>query len=130
VSKEEVLPVIISVKPGNIGRKEVAQLRGDAERESAACAILITRNEPTKPMVQEGKEAGTFKPEMFQPFDKLQIVTVQQILDGQRMKLPLMEEVTKKAKKAELKAEQGVFNLTGGDVQMNITGIDGNTTSK
>ena len=36
---------------------------------------------------------------MFQPFDKLQIVTIQQILDGERMNLPLMEEVTKKAKK-------------------------------
>jgi len=65
--------------------------------------------------LKQNKEAGTFKPEMFQPFDKLQIVTVQQILDGARMNLPLMEEVTKKAKKAELKAEQGVFNLTGGE---------------
>ena len=105
-SKDEVLPVIISVKSGNIGRKEVAQLRGDATREGAACAILITRNEPTKPMVQEAKEAGTFKPEMFQPFDKLQIVTVQQILDGERMNLPLMEEVTKKAQKVKIGNEQ------------------------
>ena len=99
-SKTDVLPVIISVKSGNIGRKEVAQLHGDVEREGAACGILITRNEPTKPMVQEAKEAGTFKPEMFQPFDKLQIVTVQQILDGERMNLPLMEEVTKRAKRS------------------------------
>lgn len=38
---------------------------------------------------------------MFQPFDKLQIVTIQQILDGERMNLPLMEEVTKKAQKAK-----------------------------
>ena len=52
-------------------------------------------------MVQEAKEAGTFKPEMFQPFDKLQIVTVQQILDGARMSLPLMEEVNKKAQKGK-----------------------------
>ena len=52
-------------------------------------------------MVQEAKEAGTFKPEMFQPFDKLQIVTVQQILNGARMNLPLMEEVSKKAQKAK-----------------------------
>ncbi len=100
-SKEEVLPVIISVKSGNIGRKEVAQLHGDAEREGAACAILITRNEPTKPMIQEAKEAGKFQPDMFQPFDRLQIVTVQEILDGARMNLPLVEEVTKKAQKAK-----------------------------
>ena len=51
-------------------------------------------------MIQEAKEAGTFKPEMFQPFDRLQIVTVQQILDGARMNLPLIEEVTKKARRS------------------------------
>ena len=38
---------------------------------------------------------------MFQPFDRLQIVMVQEILDGARMNLPLMEEVTKKAQKAK-----------------------------
>ena len=52
-------------------------------------------------MKQEAKEAGKFKPEMFQPFDRLQIVTVQQILDGERISLPLMEEVTKKAQKSK-----------------------------
>ncbi len=45
------------------------------------------------------------EPQMFPPFDKLQIVTIQQILDGERMNLPLMEEVTKKAQKAK-KADQ------------------------
>ena len=38
---------------------------------------------------------------MFQPFDRLQIVTVQEILDGERINLPLMEEVTKKAQKSK-----------------------------
>lgn len=38
---------------------------------------------------------------MFQPLYKLQIVTIQQILDGVRINLPLMEEVTKKAQKAK-----------------------------
>jgi hypothetical protein len=99
-SKDEVLPVIISVKSGNIGRKEMGELRGTIEREGAAAGIMIMRHEPTKPMIQEAKEAGKFKPEMFQPFDRLQIVTVQQILDGERINLPLMEEVTKKAQKA------------------------------
>jgi DNA modification methylase len=104
-SKEDVLPVIISVKSGNIGRKEVGELRGTIERENAACGILITRNEPTKPMILEAKEAGQFKPEYHTAFDRLQIVTVQEILDGKRMNLPLMEEVTKKAKRITGKVE-------------------------
>jgi Restriction endonuclease len=100
-SKDEVMPVIISVKSGNIGRKEMGELRGTVEREGAAAGIMIMRHEPTKPMIQEAKEAGTFKPEMFLPFDRLQIVTIQQILDGVRINLPLMEEVTKKAQKTK-----------------------------
>ena len=71
------------------------------EREKAACGILITRYDPTAPMITFAKQQGKFKPDMFQPFDKLQIVTIQQILDGERMNLLLMEEVTKKAQRAK-----------------------------
>ena len=77
----------------------MGELRGTIEREGAACGIMITRHEPTKPMLLEAKEAGHFKPEYHTAFDRLQIITVQQILDGGRMSLPLMEEVTKKARK-------------------------------
>ena len=51
------------------------------------------------------KQQGKFKPDMFQSFDRLQIVTVQQILDGERMNLPLMEEVTKKDDQPTLLSE-------------------------
>ena len=101
VAKDDVRPVILSVKSGHIGRKEIGELRGTIERESAACGIMITRHEPTKPMMLEAKEAGQFKPEYHTAFDRLQIVTVQEILDGVRMNLPLMEEVTKKAQKTK-----------------------------
>lgn len=108
-SQAEVLPVIISVKSGSIGRKEMGERRGTIERESAACGIMITRNEPTAPMISEAKAAGVFKPENFNAFDRLQIVTVQQILDGARMNLPLMEEVTKRAQKAKQDNQIGLF---------------------
>jgi len=42
---------------------------------------------------------GTEDRAQAQAFMDTQIVTVQQILDGARMNLPLMEEVTKKAKR-------------------------------
>ena len=89
--------MMISVKSGNVNAAVIRDLRGVVERENAACGILITRNEPTAPMRQEAKTAGVFKPENFAAFDKLQIVTVQEILDGAKMNLPLMEEVTKRA---------------------------------
>ncbi len=107
-SKGEVTPVIISVKSGNVGRKEMGELRGTVEREGAACGIMITRHEPTKPMIQEAKSAGQFKPENYPAFDRLQIVTVQEILEGAKMNLPLMEEVTKRAQKAKTNVQVGL----------------------
>ena len=108
-SREEILPVMISVRSGNVNASVIRDLRGVVERENAACGILITRQEPTAPMRQEAKSAGQFKPENFSAFDKLQIVTVQEILDGARMNLPLMEEVTKKAQKAKVDNQASLF---------------------
>ncbi len=108
-STSEVLPVMISVKSGNVNSAVIRDLRGVIERENAACGILITRNEATAPMRQEAKAAGVFKPENFAAFDKLQIVTVQEILDGAKMNLPLMEEVTKRAQRAKTDKQAGLF---------------------
>ncbi len=112
-SATEVLPVMISVKSGNVNAAVIRDLRGVVEREGAACGILITRNEPTKPMLSEAKAAGQFKPEHFAAFDRLQIVTVQEILDGKQMNLPLMEQVTKQAQRAKSNNQAALF---GGEI--------------
>lgn len=110
-SKDEVLPVLLSVKSGkNVGVSEVRDLFGTVESEGAACGIYFTRVEPTKPMIEFAKQQGQFKPEHFSAFDRLQIVTVQEILDGARMNLPLMEEVTKRAQKAKKESQKGLFS--------------------
>lgn len=88
---------------------EVRDLFGTVKSEGAACGIYITRTEPTKPMIEFAKQQGQFKPEHFSAFDKLQIVTVQEILDGERMNLPLMEEVTKRARKVKKDDQTGLF---------------------
>jgi hypothetical protein len=90
------LPVIFSVKSGHVERKIISELLGTIEREKAAAGILITLEKPTKPMLNEAKQAGQFKGD-FATFDRLQIVTVQEILDSKRMNLPLYAEVVKTA---------------------------------
>jgi site-specific DNA-methyltransferase (adenine-specific) len=90
-------PVMLSVKSGKVGASVIRDLRGVVEREGAAGGILLTLEEPTKPMLEEARQAGQFKGD-FATFDRLQIVTVQQILDGERMRLPLLAEVAKRAK--------------------------------
>ena len=66
-------------------------------------------------MIQEAKAAGQFKPEHFAAFDKLQIITVRQILDGVRMNLPLMEEVAKKAIKRDVGGKQSGLSAEATD---------------
>jgi hypothetical protein len=95
--------VIFSVKSGNVSVKDVRDLRGVMDREKAAAGILLTLEEPTKPMLQEAAASGHVADvpglTMPQKTPKLQIVTIQEILDGTRMNLPLPEAVVKSAQR-------------------------------
>jgi len=56
--------IIFSVEAGqNINVAYVRDLRGVIEREKAAIGVLITMEEPTKPMLKEAAEAGFYKDE-------------------------------------------------------------------
>jgi adenine specific DNA methylase Mod len=83
---------IISVKGGeNLQRDMVSDLRGVMEREKSPLAVLITLRKPTAPMVAEAASAGFFKTQ-FGEFPRLQIATVEQLLEGKLPKLPPQEK--------------------------------------
>jgi DNA modification methylase len=97
--------IIFSVKAGqNINVAFVRDLRGVIEREKAAIGVLIAMEEPTKPMMKEAAEAGFYKDES--AFDtgtypRIQILTVEQLLNGAQVQYPrLLEATFKKAPKA------------------------------
>jgi site-specific DNA-methyltransferase (adenine-specific) len=82
---------IVSVKGGeNLHRDMVSDLRGVMEREKSPLAVLITLREPTAPMVKEAASAGFFKTP-FGQFPRIQIATVEQLLEGKTLKLPPQE---------------------------------------
>ena len=95
--------IIFQVKSGGVKRNDIATLRGDMGREQAALAILITLEEPTKPMVKEAKDAGQYHHEtMGHNYDKISIVTVRDIVENERrLEIPMSLEVLKAAQKAE-----------------------------
>jgi site-specific DNA-methyltransferase (adenine-specific) len=99
------------VKSGNVKRDAIATLRGDMEREQAAIAVLITLEKPTAPMVKEAKAAGQFHHEsMGRNYDKIQIVTIQEIIEeGKRLEIPMSLEVLKAAKRDVEDKQQGLF---------------------
>ena len=103
--------MIFQVKSGGVDRGDIAKLSGDMQRESAAVAVLITLEEPSRNMRLEAKTAGPYvHPMTGRTFDKIEIVTVQEMLErGRRIELPLNLEVlrafqrTSNAKQLELK---------------------------
>ena len=87
--------IIFSVKGGrNIGVAEIRDLLGVLERERAATLIwprvYISFAEPTRPMRREAAEAGFYISADGSRYPRLQLLTIQGLLDGtERLERPL-----------------------------------------
>jgi DNA modification methylase len=107
VGKSKTEKIIVSVKGGaNVGRAMIAQLKGDVEREKAAIGLFITLTQPTKEMVKEAAAAGHYESPHHGDFPKIQILTIEGLLNGtERAQFPDMSfgDQTFKAAKAEKK---------------------------
>jgi DNA modification methylase len=99
--KDDNAKIIFQVKSGGVKRGDIATLRGDMARENAALAILITLEEPSKPMIAEAKGAGQYLHEsMGRNYDRISIVTIQDIVEGgKRLEIPMSVEVVAAAKR-------------------------------
>ena len=93
--------MIIQVKSGGANRGTIAALKGDMQRERAELALLITMDEPTKPMILEAKSAGVYShPIMDLNYDRIRIVTVREMIEQDvRIDLPLSYDAVKPGKK-------------------------------
>ena len=99
--------VILSVKAGHTSAPHVRDLRGVVEREGAAIGALIAMQEPTTaPMRREAAEAGFYDSPYGGRYPRLQILTVGQLLAGERVKYPHVEGMDATFKKAPRKGEQ------------------------
>jgi len=99
-SGEDFRQIIFSVKSGkNVGVTAIRELGHVVQRENAVMGILITLEPPGKVMIQEAKEMGMYHhPLINQAFQKLQIVSIEEILHGKRLAVPLVIEVLKRSK--------------------------------
>jgi hypothetical protein len=79
--------IIFSVKAGHTNVAHVRDLRGVLEREEADIGVLLTLNEPTKPMKDEALDAGMYT-SAWGEHHKLQILTVGELLAGKKIDMP------------------------------------------
>ncbi len=81
--------ILFSVKAGHVTVSQVRDLRGVMEREQAEIGVFLSFEEPTKPMLREAAEAGFYKSADGSTYPRLQILTIQQIMDGKQPEYPL-----------------------------------------
>lgn len=79
--------VIISVKSGKTGVAHVRDLVGVIDRESAQLGVLLTLQEPTRPMREEAASAGLYS-SPWGDHHRIQILTIEDLLDGGRIDMP------------------------------------------
>lgn len=93
--------VIFSVKAGHTNPTHLRDLRGVLHRESAEIGVLISMENPTKPMRKEAASAGFYdSPGWNTRYPRLQILTVQEILEGKGIDMPPVQQVSTTFKKA------------------------------
>lgn len=93
---------VFSVKGGKLKATDVRDLRGVLEREHAAIAALISLEEPTKAMRTEAATAGVYTSRWTgQSYPRLQLLTVADLLAGQRLRYPGEGQISPKVRSAE-----------------------------
>lgn len=86
--------IIISVKGGKtIPATSVRDLRGTIEREGAEIGVLISIAEPTKNMREDAAAAGFYTSAMGSKHPRIQLLTVQQLMEGKTLDMPSGNQV-------------------------------------
>lgn len=99
----ETKQVIFSVKAGNTNASHVRDLHGVIDREGVSIGVLLTMQEPTKPMKMEAAAGGFFHSNNWGDFPKLQILTVEDLLKGKKIDMPPVHQVNITYKRASNK---------------------------
>ena len=98
----ETEKVIFSVKSNkNVTQAMLRELLGTVEREKAACGFLLMLY-PAPALVKESKQLGEYINAFTgNSYPKIQVICVEDLLNGEVMNLPNPIEVTKKAEQNE-----------------------------
>jgi len=108
--KNKVNKAIVQVKSGKVGVKDIRDLVGVLDREKVPIGIFITLNKPTREIKKEALAKGYFKSAILQrKFPGLQILTIEDLLEGKLPKLPSTIPIYKKVQ--EVLAEQNDLKL-------------------
>lgn len=91
VGESDTAKVVLQAKSGAVSRDDISKLQGDMR--DAALAVFLTLIEPTKPMRDKAKAAGTYTHELTGKIcDRIRIVTVKEMIE-QKVRLELPQDL-------------------------------------
>lgn len=90
----------MQVKSGKVKSGDIRDLVGAVEREKAVIGVFITLESPSKEMNTEAVSAGFyFSPGWNREYPKIQILTIEALLNGGQVQMPPVKATFKEAKK-------------------------------
>ncbi len=98
---------IVSIKGGGVTDSHVKDLITTIDHEGGQMGLFVTLLPPTKPMVARAAAAGFYEA-AGRTYPKVQILTIEQLFDGERPEMPWLDpSVFKKAKREAAPDKQG-----------------------
>ena len=102
--------IVVQVKSGKVSVKDIRELKSVVENQDAVIGVFITLSTPTQPMLKEAAAAGRFQWLHVKDttYPKIQIRTIQELLDGRGIEYPRTPtDITfRKAARANPKVDQ------------------------
>ena len=96
--KQKPKKLIAQVKSGKVKSGDIRDLVGTLEREQAEIGVFITLEPPTKEMLKEAAAAGFYaSPTWQKTYPKMQILTIEELLNGATVAMPSYQTTFKKA---------------------------------
>jgi site-specific DNA-methyltransferase (adenine-specific) len=87
--QKKIKKILVSVKSGNTSVKDIRDLCHVIDREQAEIGILLTLNEPTKPMKHEAYNKGYYNSKLHhKEYPKIQIYTIEELFSGKKINIP------------------------------------------
>ncbi len=100
--------IIIQVKSGKVKSGDIRDLNGTVDREkNAVMGVFITLEPPSHNMELEAMEIGYYHSEGFnRDYPKIQILTIEQLLAGEKVKFPGTDTTLKQAQREYIEVKQ------------------------
>jgi site-specific DNA-methyltransferase (adenine-specific) len=108
VSEGHVEKIAVQVKSGHVNVNHIRELRDAINRQKAAMGIFLTLEEPTSEMIKEVKATDPYKSPIWNTeYPKIQILTIEQLLKGEKPNRPPISNMFKEA--PEIKREKDLI---------------------